>query len=194
MVFVSIRLYWDSFTPRLLEIITYFNFFSLIIHRLFPAEFKSLAIFFVRDIKMDDFTGRARGASGFAAEPAFTAAMFSIILLAWIWFYNNKDISFRKFVFFSSLSFLAIILTQASTGTLSLIILLFFYIIFNVRPINFFLSVSVLLCLIFFFEDILKENRAGHLVWLLIENPTTFFIIDTSIGERVSGIFGSCFY
>ena len=190
LVFLSLRLYLNSLSSRLLWLITSVNFAALIVHWVYPTQWKSIAIFFVRDIKITEF-GWGRGPSGLAAEPSFMAAVFSIILLTWIWLFWNKRASSTSCWLGILLSATAIIITKSSTGGLALFIIFFIFFIFylNLRLIALIGVIIIPSYLIAQELEILPDSRGLKVIAFLIKNPTTFFLLDTSIGERVVGIY-----
>ena len=88
------------------------------------------------------------------------------------------------------LSATAIMITKSSTGGLVLFIIFFIFLFLFKHTFSCFICVIIIPSyLIAEGLEILPDSRGFKVVAFLIKNPTTFFLLDTSIGERVVGIY-----
>lgn len=157
------------FLVGLIQVIFDRNFFSSILNR--------------------SSTTDSRGVTSLVAEPTF----YGIVCLFLILIFVSLEIKNRK-EYIYLLLFQIIFLSQSSMTILFLIIFCFYYFLFksNFRMINIFVVLLAVISLVLFNIDFSSSNlRMLQLVNKFVENPSTIFILDASINDRVSAIYFS---
>ena len=177
----------NFFSMKVLIVASLINFLGVIWHFLATDSFVFFAEYFVRKIKITEFSGR--GASGFAPENSFTAvvAIFHALIGYFFYFYK-RTLSRQGFRIIFLLSALTIFLTGSGSGYMFAILMLLIYLItqLNLRRFLTYAFGSLFLYVILI-NSPMQDNRGVTLIKTLVSNPS-LLLIDGSIAERALAI------
>ena len=189
LVYITIKTYWQYLNPKIVLISIMFNTLGIIFHMLSPSNFVFIAEKITRKIKIGgDFT--ERGASGFCPEPGLASALFAILFLTLFYLRRNDDIKKFPYIISSLVCILCILLTKSGLGVL-LLLVIFTSILVVSSSIRIKIAIVVFIfCCHFVFDqyELYESSRALHLIYIVIQNPGTFLLIDSSLAERAAGI------
>lgn len=188
VIYYAVRKYHKYFTGGILLAASIFNFLGVLWHFFSPSSFIPFASIFTRAIKITEIG--ARGASGFAPENSFAAALALVYIILSIYLRKKQNISGFIYKLVFVLSTFVILLSQSGLGYVVGIMLV---------CINFFVSSNfkakqrILVLVVFTFaafsfsQSSFIDTRGGQLVKLLFQNPS-LLLRDGSLGERFIGI------
>ncbi len=188
LVYITIKTYWKYLNPKIVFTSIMFNALGIIFHMLSPSNFVLIAEKITRKIKVTEFS--ERGASGFCPEPGLASALFAILFLTLFYLRRRNDIKKVPFIMSSLVCILCMLLTKSGTGVLLLLVIFtsIFVMGSSVR-IKILLVVFLISChFVFLQNELYESSRALNLISIVIQNPSTFLQIDSSLAERAAGV------
>ena len=190
VIYYGVRRYHKYLTAGILLAASIFNFFGVFWHFLSPSSFIPFGSIFTRTIKITEIG--ARGASGFAPESSFAAALALVYIILSLYLRKKQIISGLSHKLVFVLSACVILLSQSGLGyviALMLICLNFFV------SSNFKAKQRILVLVVFTFaafsfsQSSFIDTRGGQLVKLLLQNPSLLSrdgsLVETFIGIHV---------
>ena len=207
-------IYWFStnfllqFRFNILRVSILFHTFFVCFHYFLPSYFLPIGNLFVRTIKLkrDDMEGffdlNGRGASGFAAENSFAAVLGIVYIILLYWFYKRKIISKEVLIKYAIISCIPILLSFSASGIFIAILLALIFctsklILFLYKKNSFLINSKTLkaliISLIFIVPTLIILNNVfgstrGFLLLINVFNNPKYFILDSSIADRLVGI------
>ena len=146
--------------------------------------------YFLNFLTLPMRTSATRGVTGITPEPGYnaTVAVFFLIIYLLLYYPYKSKRNFFLIAFW--------ILFLARSASVSLMVLIALSIYFLIRRpwqtllIGIIGFLGLYFTVIFFLEDsvIVKQNRLLFLLSLALEKPTLFFVLDTSVNERLSHV------
>ena len=177
----------NLFSMKVLILASIINFIGVIWHYSATDSFVFFAEYFVREIKITEFTGR--GASGFAPENSFTAvvAIFHV-LIGYFFYFHKKTLSKSGFRLIFLLSSVTIFLTSSGSGYMFALFLMLIFLItkLNLRRFLTYTFGSIFLYLAII-NSPLQDSRGVSLIKILISEPS-LLLLDGSIAERALAV------
>jgi len=167
----------------------FFNLFGVFSHYFFTDFFIYFAEFFVRVIKIKEFTGR--GASGFSSEPLYAASLLFFICILSKYFFNIKKIDKNIYILIQTLSLICIFLTKSGTGYVYfLFLVIFVYFSFhNYYSLIFkILTLFITVFLISSLDQYIQIDNRGYYVLRDLFASSRDFFCDESILTRIHSI------
>lgn len=186
LIYYCVKKYSHYLTGNIIKAVVTIHFFGVIWHFISPQSFMFFAEFIVREIKISDFT--SRGASGFAAENSFAAALSLVHILIIIFLNKKNRLTRTSVIVLAFMSLIVILLSQSGLGYIYTILL--FAVGFLTKSklqykVATLLGVIILLPILFNSQFV--QSRGGVLLVTLIENPEYIFL-DGSLAERWVGL------
>jgi len=178
------RKYTHFLTSRFIFIIALINLVALVFHFFLPSIFTQTLGLFVRTIKIVSMEG-PRGASGFAAEPGFMAALAVFYMVASLMLKEFKGDG-RFFPLTAVTCLIMILLTKSGAG--ALLIILFcgaYFFRFNLKYLILGFFAFIILYLFVTYADF---GRAGYVARSIFNDPLRLLLTDASVGHRVINI------
>jgi len=176
----------DFISSRLISFVISIQFLGVLWHLFFPENFVEIASLITRGVKNIDFS--YRGASGFAPENSFSAALAIFYFLMCYYLRSKGKMSKNLFFILSLMCAIIIILGKSGLGyiySFLVIGLLFFPKISFTKIFSY--VVVIIFCLFLISKSKISESRSAVLLNIIINNPT-LLIQDTSVAERLVGI------
>ncbi len=163
------------------------NILAVLVHWLAPNFFSQVGELFVRKIKVNPSLS-ARGVSGFAPEPGFTAGVaVYFICLAMVFYYQGK-LHLRQYQWVVVASLFIVILSSSGTGVMLLAILSVLSFLF--LRIKLWIRIAVIVSVLIAISYLMTMEvlgRGGYILKHLLLEPELIFIFDASVARRIVG-------
>lgn len=186
LVYHAVVKHHRSLTGGVLTAAASVTFGGVLWHYLSPATFVPVARLFVRTIKITEIG--TRGASGFAAENSFSAALALAYILLALYLKERASLSERRFRGILVMSGIVVLLSQSALGYLFALLLLGggLFLRGDFRQQRRLIGVAIVAAVVFVNSPFMN-TRGGQLISALIANPQVL-LLDGSTAQRINGI------
>jgi len=188
VIYYGVRRYHKYLTGGILLAASIFNFLGVLWHFFSPSSFIPFASIFTRAIKITEIG--ARGASGFAPENSFAAALALVYIILSIYLMKKEIISRLSHKLVFVLSACVILLSQSGLGYVIglMLVCINFLISTNFKAKQRISALVVFTLVTFSFsQSSFIDTRGGQLIKVLFQDPS-LLLLDGSLGERFVGI------